>query len=46
MPGPVQRGILTLTLDSSRIFCGYVRVVVGVRIALGKLKADKCSNRS
>ena len=46
MPGPVQSGILSLTLESSRKFCGRVRVIAEVRIILGKLRADKCNNRS
>ena len=46
LPSPVQRGILGLTLESSRKFCGHVRVIAEVRVILGKLRADKCNNRS
>ena len=37
-PGPVQKGILSLTLGSSRKFCGCVRVIAEVRIILGEVK--------
>lgn len=38
LPGPVQRGILSLTLGSDRKFCGCVRVIAEVRMILGEVK--------